>query len=66
MTLIILQIQDFVYDDVLWKYCGDSNVIKFVEDIIGPDVVAVHTMLLNKPPDANPELSLHPLHQVMS
>lgn len=59
-----MQIQDFVYDDVLFKYCCYENVIKVVQDIIGADVVAVHTMLLNKPPDANPEMSLHPLHQV--
>lgn len=35
-----------------------------VEDIIGPNIVATHTMLINKPPDASPETSLHPLHQV--
>lgn len=49
---------------MLFSYCSDKNVIKIVEDIIGPEIVAVHTMLLNKPPDANPEMSLHPLHQV--
>lgn len=49
---------------MLFKYCSDKNVIEVVEDIIGPEIVAVHTMLINKPPDANPEMSLHPLHQV--
>lgn len=35
-----------------------------VQDIIGQNIVAAHTMLINKPPDAIPETSLHPLHQV--
>lgn len=35
-----------------------------IESIIGPNITGAHSMLINKPPDADPGASLHPLHQV--
>ncbi|CAH0550786.1 unnamed protein product, partial [Brassicogethes aeneus] len=60
---LINKIQDFLYDDILWKYCSDPAVTDIVEGIIGPNITAVHSMFINKPPDADPGASLHPLHQ---
>ena len=30
----------------------------------GPDIRAMHTMLINKPPDSGKKTSRHPMHQV--
>ncbi|KAJ8965837.1 hypothetical protein NQ317_013632 [Molorchus minor] len=60
---LINKVQDFVYDDVFWKYCSDKDVVSIVEGIIGPNITAVHSMFINKPPNADPGFSLHPLHQ---
>ncbi|XP_019866805.1 phytanoyl-CoA dioxygenase, peroxisomal [Aethina tumida] len=60
---LINKIQDFLFDDVLWKYCIYPSVVDIVECIIGPNITAVHSMFLNKPPGGDPKLSLHPLHQ---
>ncbi|KAK9871321.1 hypothetical protein WA026_011588 [Henosepilachna vigintioctopunctata] len=57
------KIQDFLYDDVLFKYACYPGVVDVVESIIGPNIIGTHSMLINKPPDAHPELSVHPLHQ---
>lgn len=34
-----------------------------MECFTGPDVMAMHTMLINKPPDPGSKTSRHPLHQ---
>jgi len=34
-----------------------------VECFCGADIMAVHTMLINKPPDPGTKTSRHPLHQ---
>lgn len=60
----MFQVQDFLYDEVLWQYCSSPAVVNVVEGIIGPNITAVHSMFINKPPNANPLVSLHPLHQV--
>ena len=59
----INKIQDYQHDDVLFSYCQLPEVIQYVECFTGPDVTAVHTMLINKPPDAGTKSSRHPLHQ---
>lgn len=63
-TFDALQLQEILYDEVLFKYFSNENVINVVEDIIGENITAAHSMLINKPPDADPDASLHPLHQV--
>ncbi|XP_063919037.1 phytanoyl-CoA dioxygenase, peroxisomal-like [Zophobas morio] len=57
------KVQDFLYDDILFKYASDPAVTAVVTSIIGPNITGTHSMLLNKPPDADPGSSLHPVHQ---
>ena len=47
----ITKIQDFQFDEVLSQYFHLPAIIPYVTSIIGEDVVAMHTMLINKPPD---------------
>ncbi|KAJ8964872.1 hypothetical protein NQ314_004554 [Rhamnusium bicolor] len=61
--LLINKIQDFLFDDVFWEYARDKRVIDIVEGIIGPNITGAHSMFINKPPNADPGASLHPLHQ---
>ena len=60
---IFNKIQDFCWDDVLSKYIMLPAILDYVQCFTGPDIRAVHTMLINKPPDAGTETSRHPLHQ---
>ncbi|XP_063164252.1 phytanoyl-CoA dioxygenase, peroxisomal [Candoia aspera] len=59
----VFKIQDFVLNEELFRYCTLPQIIKYVECFTGPDIVAVHTMLINKPPDTGKKTSRHPLHQ---
>lgn len=60
---IINKIQDFVFDEVLIEYCKLPQLLEYVECFTGPNVMAMHTMLINKPPDTGSLSSRHPLHQ---
>jgi len=42
--------------------CG--QILDYVECFTGPNIKAVHTMFINKPPDSGKLTSVHPLHQV--
>jgi len=57
------KIQDFVWDDVLAQYIQLPEVLDYVQCFTGPNIRAVHTMLINKPPDSGSRTSRHPLHQ---
>ncbi|XP_063225544.1 phytanoyl-CoA dioxygenase, peroxisomal-like isoform X2 [Bacillus rossius redtenbacheri] len=57
------KLQDIVWDDVFSKYILHPRVLDYVECFTGPNVKAVHTMLINKPPDSGKMTSIHPLHQ---
>jgi phytanoyl-CoA hydroxylase len=46
----ITKIQDFCYDDELFEYCRLPELVKYVQGITGPNAMAMHTMLINKPP----------------
>lgn len=46
----ISKIQDFCQDDELFEYCCLPEVIQYVKSFTGPNVMAMHTMLINKPP----------------
>ncbi|RNA02638.1 phytanoyl- peroxisomal [Brachionus plicatilis] len=59
----ITKIQDFCYDDELFEYCSLPEVIEYVKSFLGNNVMAMHTMLINKPPDPGTLTSRHPLHQ---
>lgn len=60
---VITKIQDFAYDDDLFDYCALPEVTRYVQDIIGSNCMAIHTMLINKPPDPGTKTSRHPMHQ---
>jgi phytanoyl-CoA hydroxylase len=59
----VTKIQSFQNDDVMFEYCALPEVVDYVECFTGPDVVAMHTMLINKPPDSGKLTSRHPMHQ---
>lgn len=60
---LINKIQDIVWDDVLSKYFTMPKLLDYVECFTGPNIMAMHTMLINKPPDSGKETSQHPPHQ---
>lgn len=60
---VINKIQDFAYDKVLFEYCQLPQIVDYVECFCGPNIKAMHTMLINKPPDSGSLTSRHPLHQ---
>lgn len=41
-------------------------ILDYVEAFTGPTIRAMHTMLINKPPDSGKLTSRHPLHQVFN
>ncbi|XP_078090877.1 phytanoyl-CoA dioxygenase, peroxisomal [Mustelus asterias] len=59
----VSKIQNFENNEVLFKYCCLPEILKYVECFTGPNVMAMHTMLINKPPDAGKKTSRHPMHQ---
>ncbi|XP_064604818.1 phytanoyl-CoA dioxygenase, peroxisomal-like [Liolophura sinensis] len=59
----VVKIQDFQYDDALFQYCCLPQIIRYVENFTGPNIMAMHTMLINKPPDLGKKTSRHPVHQ---
>lgn len=51
-------------DDVLFEnYAVDDSIVKVIQNIVGPNVTAAHSMLINKPPDSTEGFSRHPMHQ---
>lgn len=59
----VTKLQEFQTDDVLFGYCELPEIIKYVQAFTGKEVKAMHTMLINKPPDPGKKTSRHPLHQ---
>ncbi|XP_075455622.1 phytanoyl-CoA dioxygenase, peroxisomal-like [Ascaphus truei] len=59
----ITKVQDFQEAPELFRYCSLPQIIKYVECFTGPNIMAMHTMLINKPPDAGKKTSRHPMHQ---
>lgn len=60
---VVHKIQELCVDKVLFSYCTLPQVLDCVSSFCGPNVTAIHSMLLNKPPDAGALTSRHPLHQ---
>uniref|UniRef100_A0A8C4PSZ0 Phytanoyl-CoA dioxygenase, peroxisomal n=1 Tax=Equus asinus TaxID=9793 RepID=A0A8C4PSZ0_EQUAS len=60
---MITKVQDFQEDEELFRYCTLPEVLKYVECFTGPNIMAMHTMLINKPPDSGKKTSRHTLHQ---
>lgn len=59
----VSKLQDFQLDPVLFRYCSHPDILRVVESFTGPNVMAMHTMLINKPPDPGTKTSRHPMHQ---
>ncbi|XP_028809730.1 phytanoyl-CoA dioxygenase, peroxisomal isoform X2 [Denticeps clupeoides] len=59
----VSKLQDFQEDPELFRYCELPQILKYVECFTGPNIMAMHTMLINKPPDAGKKTSRHPMHQ---
>jgi len=60
---VVNKVQDFFLDDVLFKYCQNNQILDYVQSFTGENIMAMHTMLINKPPDSGSKSSRHPLHQ---
>ncbi|XP_051007307.1 phytanoyl-CoA dioxygenase, peroxisomal [Acomys russatus] len=60
---VVSKIQDFQEDEELFRYCNLPQILKYVECFTGPNIMAIHGMLINKPPDSGKKTSRHPLHQ---
>lgn len=56
----IAKIQDFENDPVLDAYNTHPRLLDCVERLLGPNLLSIHCMLINKPPDVD---GRHPLHQ---
>ncbi|XP_034500025.1 phytanoyl-CoA dioxygenase, peroxisomal [Ailuropoda melanoleuca] len=48
----VSKVQDFQEDEELFRYCTLPEILKYVECFTGPNIMAMHTMLINKPPDS--------------
>uniref|UniRef100_U3I8R4 phytanoyl-CoA dioxygenase n=1 Tax=Anas platyrhynchos platyrhynchos TaxID=8840 RepID=U3I8R4_ANAPP len=55
--------EDFQEDEELFRYCTLPEILKYVECFTGPNIMAMHTMLINKLPDSDQQTFLHPMHQ---
>lgn len=59
----VYKLQELFLDEQLFDYCRTPAILDLVSSFCGPDIMAVHTMLINKPPDSGTKSSRHPLHQ---
>ncbi|KAJ0056915.1 hypothetical protein NL108_000714, partial [Boleophthalmus pectinirostris] len=66
----VSKVQDFHEDPELFRYCSLPQILKYVECFTGPNIMAMHTMLINKPPEDHvcclllgKKTSRHPMHQ---
>ncbi|XP_010285157.1 PREDICTED: phytanoyl-CoA dioxygenase, peroxisomal-like, partial [Phaethon lepturus] len=60
---VVNKVQDFQEDEELFRYCTLPEVLRYVECFTGPNIMAMHTMLINKLPDSDKQTFLHPMHQ---
>ncbi|XP_046390698.1 phytanoyl-CoA dioxygenase, peroxisomal-like [Ischnura elegans] len=60
---LINKLQNILWDDVFAKYFLLPELLDYVECFTGPNIMAMHSMLINKPPDSGLETSQHPPHQ---
>ena len=59
----VYKLQELFVDDTLFEYCKYPSILDYAEAFCGPNLMAIHTMLINKPPDTGTKSSRHPLHQ---
>ena len=60
----ITKLQNFQDDEVLFEYISHPEIVKYVSSFLGENVMGMHTMLINKPPDPGTRTSRHPMHQI--
>ncbi|KAI4497652.1 hypothetical protein M0802_007192 [Mischocyttarus mexicanus] len=60
---LVNKIQDINNDDVFREYIEYQKMLDIIECFTGPNITAVHSMLIAKPPDAGLGSSTHPPHQ---
>uniref|UniRef100_A0A8R1YAK5 phytanoyl-CoA dioxygenase n=1 Tax=Pristionchus pacificus TaxID=54126 RepID=A0A8R1YAK5_PRIPA len=62
----VTKIQTWQDDEVLFDYCKTPLIVDILKDLIGTpqsNLVAMHTVLINKPLDTGAMSSRHPMHQ---
>ncbi|XP_043254188.1 phytanoyl-CoA dioxygenase, peroxisomal-like isoform X2 [Colletes gigas] len=57
------KLQDISRDEIFSEYIKHKNILDVVEAFTGPNIMAVHSMLIAKPPDIGFGTSKHPPHQ---
>ncbi|CAD5118455.1 unnamed protein product [Dimorphilus gyrociliatus] len=57
------KLQDFQEDPTLFEYCSLPEILHYLPSFVGNNIMAMHTMLINKPPDPGTDTSRHPMHQ---
>lgn len=57
------KLQNLNYDSVLREYLEHKKILDIVECFTGPNILAIHNMLIAKPPDIGYGTSKHPPHQ---
>ncbi|XP_012537504.1 phytanoyl-CoA dioxygenase, peroxisomal [Monomorium pharaonis] len=57
------KIQDLNFDPVFRQYIEHEKILDIVECFTGPNIMAIHSMLIAKPPDIGFGTSRHPPHQ---
>ncbi|XP_015597354.1 phytanoyl-CoA dioxygenase, peroxisomal isoform X2 [Cephus cinctus] len=60
---VVNKIQDLNYDEVFQKYIECKELLDIVESFTGGNIMAMHSMLIAKPPDVGSGSSRHPPHQ---
>eukprot|EP00475_Leptophrys_vorax_P006630 TRINITY_DN14116_c0_g1_i1.p1 TRINITY_DN14116_c0_g1~~TRINITY_DN14116_c0_g1_i1.p1 ORF type:complete len:360 (-),score=86.86 TRINITY_DN14116_c0_g1_i1:98-1177(-) len=58
----VTKLQDFQDDPVLKDFISHPNILHYVSAFTGPNIRAMHTMLIQKPPNVG-ESGRHPMHQ---
>ncbi|KAL4149353.1 hypothetical protein QTP88_003315 [Uroleucon formosanum] len=55
--------QDLLWDEEFYEYARFPKMLDYIESFIGPNVMAMHSMFINKQPDIGTNSSRHPVHQ---
>ena len=59
----LYKLNELYTDEVLFQYPKLPQILDAVQSIVGPNVMMINSMLINKPPDTGTKSSRHPLHQ---
>merc|ERR1712142_1329436 len=59
----VTKMQEYQDDEVMFQYCRNKDMLRYIQSLVGLNIAAMHTMLINKLPDPGTKSSRHPLHQ---